>query len=104
MSRYPLRLTDTAEADLAEIWFHIATEASEEQATRFVQSLQSAFARLQHFPLSAPSRDHLAADLRALVHGRYAAYYQFSGTDIVIVRVLHGARDLDALAAGDGFA
>ncbi len=79
-------------------------DASEERATRYIQSLQSALARLQDFPLSAPSRDHLADGLRALVHGAYAAYYQFSGKEVIVVRVVHGARDLDALAASDGFA
>jgi toxin ParE1/3/4 len=58
---------------------------------------------LQDFPLSAPSRDHLAIGLRALVYDSYAVYYQFSGKEVVIIRVVHGARDLDALAQGDGF-
>jgi toxin ParE1/3/4 len=78
-------------------------EASEDTATRFLTSLQSAFERLQDFPLSAPSRDHLAAELRALIHGSYAAYYKVLGEEVVIVRVLHGARDLDAVAASGGF-
>ena len=78
-------------------------EASEDRATRYIRSLQSALTRLEDFPLSGPPRDHLAVGLRALVHGSYAAYYQFSGQEVVIVRVVHGARDLDALAAGDEF-
>ncbi len=53
--------------------------------------------------MSAPSRDHLADGLRALVHGSYAAYYLFSGNEVIVLRVVHGARDLDALAAGNGF-
>lgn len=67
-------------------------------------SLQSAFGRLLDYPLSAPPRDHLAEGLRALIHGSYAAYFQVIAEEVVIVRVLHGARDLDAIAASGGFA
>ncbi|MEC3908962.1 type II toxin-antitoxin system RelE/ParE family toxin [Sphingobium sp. CR2-8] len=98
-----IRLTETAEADLADIWLHIAMASSEERATRYIRSVQTALMRLEEFPLSGPPRDHLAAGLRTLLHGSYAAYYLFSGEDIVVVRVVHGARDLDALAASDGF-
>jgi toxin ParE1/3/4 len=71
-------------------------------ATRFVSGFQSAFGRLLDYPLSAPGRDHLAPGLRALVHGSYAAYYQVMEQEVVILRVLHGARDIDAIAQDGG--
>jgi toxin ParE1/3/4 len=36
-------------------------------------------------------------------HGAYALYYLPTATELVIVRVLHGARDVAALAARGGF-
>jgi plasmid stabilization system protein ParE len=35
---------------------------------------------------------------------RYAIYYLQRGDEIVVVRVLHGSRDVDAIADEGGFA
>jgi len=58
----------TAETDLAEIWAFIAQD-SPRAASTFV---------------------------RAIVHRTYAIYYHATDTEIVIVRVIHGARDAAA--------
>jgi plasmid stabilization system protein ParE len=42
--------------------------------------------------------------LRVTFHGAYAIYDQPTETEIVIVRVLHGARDAAAIADRSGFA
>jgi toxin ParE1/3/4 len=42
--------------------------------------------------------------LRVTFEGSYAIYYVASTTEIVLVRVLHGARDAAALAERGGFA
>jgi len=39
-----------------------------------------------------------------MFEGNYAIYYTVSETELVIVRVLHGARDAAALAERGGFA
>ena len=36
-------------------------------------------------------------------HGAYAIYYSPGADDLVIVRVLHGARDLKAISEQSGF-
>ena len=69
-----LRLSDTAEADLAEIWSYIAAEASELTATRVVAKIRSACEPLLHFPLAAPAREQLAPGLRVTFSGAYAVY------------------------------
>ena len=56
------------------------------------------------FPLAAPARDHFAPGLRVTFSGNYAIYYLHSDRELVIVRVLHGARDAAALAEHGGFA
>ncbi len=42
-------------------------------------------------------REQLAASLRGLPHGRYMIYYLAADARIVIVRVLHSARDAAAI-------
>jgi len=80
----------------------LAAEASEEIATRFVRQIEAAFEHVRHFPLAAPARDQLAPGLRVTFHGAYAIYYQPRPSEIVIVRVLHGARDVAAIAGHGG--
>ncbi|NUB12940.1 type II toxin-antitoxin system RelE/ParE family toxin [Azospirillum brasilense] len=99
----PLRLTAAAEADLAELWAHLASEASEAVATAFIQRIEAAFAPVCAFPLSGAVRDALAPGLRVVFHGDYALYYQPLADAVVIVRVLHGARDAASLADRGGF-
>jgi len=44
-----------------------------------------------------PRREHLGAGLRVHFHRDYALYYRFSESEVIIVRVVHGARDARAL-------
>lgn len=54
-------------------------------------------------PDSGASRDQLARGLRVLFHRAYAIYYMAGAAEVVIVRVIHGARDVATLAKRGGF-
>lgn len=82
----------------------LALEASEDVATRFIGAIEKAFEPLRLFPLSGPARDQLAPGLRVTFHSPYAIYYLQQPEAVVIVRVLHGARDVAAIATQGGFA
>ena len=56
-----------------------------------------------HFPLAAPAREQFAPGLRVAFCGNYAIYYVHDESELVIVRVLHGARDVTVLAGQGGF-
>ena len=58
---------------------------------------------LSGFPFSGTARQQFASGLRVVFEGNYAVYYTASETELVIVRVLHGARDAAALAERGGF-
>jgi len=49
-------------------------------------------------------REQVAAGLRVSFAGSYAIYYLHDERELVIVRVLHGARDAAAIAEHGGFA
>ena len=51
---------------------------------------------LEH-PFIGPSRSRLSANLRLAVFRRYAVYYVPGDSEVLIVRVLHGHRDIDAI-------
>lgn len=91
-----LKITPTAERDLAEIWTYIAAD-DPRAATRFVQQVEDKFEPLCEFPGAGSPRDHLAAGLRAVPYKSYVIYYVHTDTDVTIVRVVHGARDLNAM-------
>jgi toxin ParE1/3/4 len=56
---------------------------------------------VQEHPEIGPRRDHLAAGLRVHFHRDYALYYRFTETEVIIVRVVPGARDVRALKFED---
>ncbi len=49
------------------------------------------------------TRDQLGSELRVTFHHPYAIYYQVSKQELIIIRILHGARDAVAIAEQGGF-
>lgn len=88
---------------MAEIWFYVALEASEATATRLIDKIKGDCEPLRHFPLAGPAREQFAAGLRVGFSGNYAVYYLHDERELVIVRIVHGARDAAALAEHGGF-
>ena len=58
---------------------------------------------LTDFPEAHPTRESLGKGLRAAFHANYAIYYAVQPSEVIIVRVLHGARDAAAIAEKHGF-
>jgi toxin ParE1/3/4 len=56
---------------------------------------------LANNPLLGPERPDVAPGLRFLVAGSYLILYRTLDTGVEIVRVLHGARDVNGLFAAD---
>ncbi len=88
--------SDSAEADLLAIWIEIAS-ARPRSADRMIDELDRACGRLARAPGSGRSRDELSPGLRSLPVRRYVIFYRASAGRLEVARVLHGARDLDAL-------
>ena len=89
-----------AAADILDIWDHIA-EDSVEQADRWVDKLDEKFKLIATQPLMGRARDELADDLRSFPYGRYVIFYAPLADGIDVVRVLHSARDIDAVFGED---
>jgi len=90
------RLTERARQDLLEIWDHIAAH-NQAAADGLMDRLFERFAALAENPLIGPAREDLADGLRYLVYQNYLLLYRLAGDEVVIVRVVHGRRDLFAL-------
>lgn len=85
-----------AEADIIEIWDYIADD-SLAAADRWVDRLDEQFRLLAAQPMMGRARDELAPGVRSFPFGRYVVFYVPLDDGIDVVRVLHGARDIDAV-------
>ena len=92
------RLTPEARADLHAIWEFIARDDFD-TAGRLVQRMEEAFRLLAEFPRKGHKRTDVRTSEPVLFWpvGSYVVVYRPEPGPVVIVRVLHGARDLDAL-------
>ena len=85
-----------AKEDLAEIWLYVALD-NLEAADRLLDMIDDKAKSLLAHPEMGRKREDLAKSLRCLNAGNYIIFYRISGTDIEIVRVLHGARDIETI-------
>ncbi len=85
-----------AEADILEIWDYIADD-NPAAADRWVDQLDAQFRLLATQPKIGRARNELAAGVRSFPVARYVVFYVPLDDGIDVVRVLHGARDIDAL-------
>ncbi|MGH8613069.1 MAG: type II toxin-antitoxin system RelE/ParE family toxin [Gammaproteobacteria bacterium] len=88
--------TVQVEEDLEEIGDYIAID-NPSRAVSFVGEIREHCAKIASSPLGYTSRLDLGEGVRSCSHGRYVILFQSSDTEVLIVRVLHGARDLSAL-------
>lgn len=88
--------TNLAESDLAEIWCFIA-EDSEDAADRFLETIQAKAIIVASNPEIGRLRPELAPSIRSFPVEPYVLFYETVADGILIVRVLHGSRDIDAI-------
>ena len=89
-----------ASADIADIWDYIAAD-SLAQADAWVDRLDAKLRLLSTQPMLGRPRDELSPGLRIVPFGRYVIYYEVLPDGIDVVRILHSARDVDAVFEDD---
>jgi len=85
-----------ARDDLLTIGLYIA-EDNPERADSFVAELEATARQIVEWPGSFPSRNDISPGLRAAIHGRYLLLFRDLGDEVRIVRILHGARNLQKI-------
>jgi toxin ParE1/3/4 len=84
-----------ASADLSEIWEFIAQD-NIEQADAFIDRIDEKFRALAEQPLMGRERRELGPGIRSIAMAPYVIFYEALPDGVMIVRVLHGARDVEA--------
>ena len=94
MSR--VRFTNSAEADLLELWLTIAEE-NQVAADESLDSIKITALLLATQPEMGKARPELADGLRSFpTRTPYLIFYVPDEDGVLVVRVLHHARDIDA--------
>src|ERR1700674_96209 len=93
------RVAPEVEADLDNIWYYVAKESdSIEIADRLIYSISARFYLLACHPHIGGRRDEdLRPGLRSFPVGEYVIIYRLEGEDVLILHVLRGSRDIEAL-------
>ena len=93
------RVSPAAEADLSDIWAHLYEETgSEAVADGQLEAIARRFPVLGDYPRMGTARDEaLGAGRRIFAVGKYVIVYRIAGAGAYILRVLHGARDIQAV-------
>lgn len=97
-------LADAAVRDLEDIWHYLCLESgSEAVADRQIDALTDRFYLLACYPRLGRARDEeLGRGRRSYAVGQYVIVYTVIASDVHILRVAHGKRDLRALLRGEG--
>jgi toxin ParE1/3/4 len=92
------RVSPQAVADL-DIWYYVAKESSSiEVANQLIDSIIGRFFLLSRHPHLGRSRDEdLGIGFRTCPVGEYLIVYCIEESDVLILRIVHGRRDLGAL-------
>ena len=91
-----IRFTNSAETDLLELWLNIAEE-NLVAADESLDLIQATVSLLGTQPEMGRARPELADGLRSFpTRTPYIIFYVPDEDDLLVVRVLHHARDIDA--------
>jgi toxin ParE1/3/4 len=93
------RRTSQADSDLDDIWYYVASKSSSlDIADRFIDSITDRFFLLASHPNIGRARDEdLRPGLRSFPVGEYVIIYRIQDEDVLILRVLRGSRNIEAL-------
>ncbi len=86
------RLSPLAEQDLAELWLHVAEDASTDTADRLIDAVVHRFDVSAEHPRMGRLRPEFGPAVRSSVVENHVIYYR-EGADLEIARVFHGRRD-----------
>lgn len=85
-----------AETDLIGIWLFIA-EDSVENADAYLRRIDQLLRVLAEQPLMGHTRNEIADDIKSFPIESHVIYYNALDDGIDIVRVLHGAMDVEVI-------
>ncbi|MEM6816186.1 MAG: type II toxin-antitoxin system RelE/ParE family toxin [Bacteroidota bacterium] len=93
MKPLQLIITDTAKADLASIYDHIAAD-NPDAALTFLEDLTNKIFELARSGVTGSSRDWVSKGLRGFPYRDRCFYFRIINDEMILIRVLHGKQDV----------
>jgi toxin ParE1/3/4 len=97
-TRFRVRISETAERDVDEIWTFISQD-SLEAAAGFILRLEERVSTLETFPSRSPlipENDLIGTEYRHLIYGDYRMIFRIEARTVYVLRIIHSSRLLDA--------
>lgn len=91
-----LSITPLAAQDLEEIGDYIAQD-NPSRAVEFISELHAQCEVIRRNPEGYRQRPEFSKILRSCAHGNYVIFFESDEFEVVIIRVLHGGRDISVL-------
>jgi toxin ParE1/3/4 len=96
-----IRLADLARRDLDEVRAYTVERWGEAQWLRYYRGLVATFERIEADPMTGRARDLFRPGMRSVTYERHVVFFApiaAAGGAPVVLRILHGRRNLAALA------
>ncbi len=90
------RISPAAQGDLEDCWLYIARD-NPEAGDRLLDTIEKKMAMLAKHPHLGRACVELGPNLHRFPAGPCVIFYRIQAGHIEIVRVLHGARDIEAI-------
>jgi len=97
-AKFRVSITRAAESDIDQAWSFIAQD-SPETADKFISRLEEQIETLEVFPNRCaliPENEILGTRYRHMFYGDYRTVFRVVKRTVYVLRVIHGARLLDA--------
>jgi toxin ParE1/3/4 len=91
----PYRLTPLARLDLEDIWRFSMARWGRDQANRYLAEIDAGLAKVALEPWIRRSCDDVRPGYHRLIIGAHVAFYRMNADQVDVVRILHGAMDVD---------
>ena len=90
-----LRLSGKAREALRRIRLYSVERYGGRVADAYLRGFSRAFDLLERHPRAGAIEPGFAGDIRSFVHRRHLIVYQLQGSDVLVIDIVHQARDLD---------
>lgn len=95
-----VRISEAARIDIEGIRALGVESFGEDAAERHLRDLRAAFALLAESPFAGQERPEFRQDMRAIARRPHRILYTVVGETVLIVRVIHQARDVPTALRG----
>ena len=96
-----LRIAAAAQDDLRDIRDYSKATFGAVTTRQYLIGLRAAFARLREWPQMGIAEHHLGSAMRSIGYKSHRIYFRSAGNEVLIVRILHHARDVPEIVTSE---